>query len=195
MSESVTKNAACAIMNGHYIGDSTDVPVPFSRAELYRAYRSGLFLFFIPHGSLGAYPSHLHAVLEERDFRYEQDTFRAEIPTKNEFVLAFPRLHVGTEGLPLREQQQEVHSRSILSPYEVASMYGLFHSVYPERTFFSGQARTEYEVGIAGTHLHANPLTIIVSSRQPGTLKLGKGYTTQVSPELGVMTGVRRSVG
>jgi len=194
MSESITTRAARAIMNGRYIGGLQDVPVPFSRAELYCAYRGGFFLFHVPAGSLGSYPGHLHAVLEERDFLYERDAFRNEALTQAEFVLAPPRLHVGSGGCTLDEQKREVHSHSILSPYEIVTMYSLFHGMYPGKALFLGQARTEYEVGAFRTHLHTEPLTTILSSTVPGHIKLGKGYVTQISPELGVMTGERRLV-
>jgi hypothetical protein len=180
-------------MNGRFVSDIADVPVPFSRAELIDAYHRGFSLYFVPEGSFVSFPCDIEPVHGPIDVGQEDRVRWLSDVTRASYVLTYPRLYLGTVALPLEAQREVARPFSILSPYELACM-GAYGKRLGRGDLFAGQARTEFECGVPSTHLHSNPLTAIAEYDGAGIMRFLRGYTSQVSPNLGVVVGVRRPV-
>lgn len=193
MSESITPRAARAIMNGRFVSDVTDVPVPLSRAELIDAYNRGFSLYFIPEGSFATFPEGLEPAHHPIDVGCERPPSWIRETRGHAYVLAYPRLYSGTAMLSLADQENIVRPFSILTPYELACMAACAKKL-GNAPLFEGQARTTAECGFSTSHLQTSPFTAIASYDGAGRMRFSRGYASQVSPELGVVVGIRRFV-
>ncbi len=168
--------------------------VPFSDVELVDAYHYGMRLYSVPPGSLRTFAAQdgFDSLMGDIAHEYPRSSFETSMATT--YVLAFPCLYLGSCGLPLSKQKDHASPFSILTPYEIAHM-SMTHRSERQGVLFSGEARTENEVNMGANHLHDHPLTTIMYFDGRGSLRVKNGYANQVSPRLGVMVGIRRTLG
>jgi hypothetical protein len=189
MSNSLSVCGARTILDGQFFVCREDIPVPFSRAELYQYRRSKAQVFFIPEGSCDAFPDSLEVVHSYEDVRFEQSEGWTARTSPNAFVITYPMKEPYLSGRSLEEQKAEAPG-VLLTAYEIACM-AAYWSTARKGLLFTGKVRTEEVLRTQGTHLHVHPLTPIMSYDKAEKLRFSRGYTSQVSPELGVMVGRR----
>lgn len=191
LAPAISMGSACAMMGDKVFSSREDVLVPFTRGELHEARRANYSLFCIPAGSLRAFPTGLEQIHVDADIA---DVLRQEWThtcSPATFVLASPFLYPGATGLPFSEQEECVTRQSILTPYEIVCMGALYRRA-GRGQLFTGSARTNAQIGGRISHLHAYPLTAILTFDKKGNLRINRGYTSQVSEDLGVLAGTRR---
>ncbi len=187
----ISMASARAILGDRLLSLTDDAFVPYTRAELFEARRANLSLFHIPEGSLRAFPKEMEQIHDNVDIEDVQREAWTHTCSPATFILAHHFLYPGTTGLPFWDQQKCVVRRSMLTPYEIACMSALYR-VAGKGVLFTGYARTNAQMGSSVSHLHTYPLTAILSFNVKGNLRISRGYTSQVAPDLGVLAGTRR---
>lgn len=163
--------------------------VPYTRDELYR-YRSGQFsVFFIPPGSLCAFPKELTAVHECHACN-DSTTAWARTDALPHFVVAHPRTETHLYGMPLCDQRERIVGGSILDPYEIAVM-GAYWARANRGPLFQGGALTE-EVMFVSTWTTVRTIVACLSYSRDGILRIGGATTTEIASDRAVMVGKRR---
>ena len=191
MDKPISMAGARAIMGNNLLTFEENVLVPFTRAELFEARRASFSLFHIPEGSLRAFPKgmeHVHVDADIEDVRREEWIHKS---SPSAFILSFAFPYPGTTGLPFWEQEKRVSMRDLFTPYEIVCMSALYKTAGKGK-LFEGALRTNAVIQGAMSHLHTYPLTAILTFDEQENIRITRGYTSQVNPNLGVLAGTRR---